>query len=311
MSETGELGAQCVGVIDDERHIVRLIVVNLEHAGYRTCAAYDGAEGLELIRRERPDLVVLDHLMPRLSGVEMLKLVRQDPALMSLPVVAVTAKGPETPEAAFFREWAQAYVPKPFNPAGLIGIVRRLLGVPPHLREQVAEVRRLRFDPQTDPTAFLAFMPWDDPQVAHEAQEALRERGEAALAAMVAARMVRDVAALRSEAAYDALLAWLDDPDPVFGFQVLQELAAQERPHGRVVDSPRTYNVLETFLADAERWHDDAAEQRLRWAVSAIGDLPGRAAADVLQRVRDEDPRGMGGLAAELLQRRADRGLDA
>ncbi|MBI2297771.1 MAG: response regulator [Armatimonadetes bacterium] len=310
MSETGEQAAQSICVIDDEKHIVRLIVVNLERAGYRTCAAYDGVEGLEEIRRETPDLVVLDHLMPRLSGVDMLKQLRQDPELMSVPVVAVTCKGPDTPEAAFFREWAQAYVPKPFNPVGLIGIVRRILGVPDHLRERVAEVRRLRFDPATDPRAFVSFI-GDDPQVTHEAQEALRERGEAALPAMVAARMIHDVAALRSTAAYDALVVWLDDPDAAFRFQVLQELAAMERPHGQVCDSPQAYRVLGDFLAAAERWTDDTAEQRLRWAVSSIGDLPGRAAADVLRRVRDEDLRGMGGLAAELLQRRADRGLEA
>lgn len=74
-------------VCDDERHIVRLIQVNLERQGWRVSTAFDGVEALASMRRDRPDLVILDDDMPRLSGPEVLRAMRQDPGSRDIPVI--------------------------------------------------------------------------------------------------------------------------------------------------------------------------------------------------------------------------------
>ena len=79
-------------VCDDERHIVRLIQVNLERQGYTVTTAFDGKEGLEKIRTEKPDLVVLDVMMPYMDGFEVLKTIRREPETENLPVIMLTAK---------------------------------------------------------------------------------------------------------------------------------------------------------------------------------------------------------------------------
>ena len=70
-------------VCDDERHIVRLIQVNLERQGYQVVTAFDGKEGLEKIRAEKPNLVVLDVMMPYMDGFEVLKNLRREPETCS------------------------------------------------------------------------------------------------------------------------------------------------------------------------------------------------------------------------------------
>ena len=78
-------------VCDDERHIVRLIQVNLERQGYTVVTAYDGKEGLEKIKSEKPNLVVLDVMMPYMDGFEVLKNLRREPEFESLPVIMLTS----------------------------------------------------------------------------------------------------------------------------------------------------------------------------------------------------------------------------
>ena len=78
-------------VIDDEPNIVDYLTMLLDDAGYTTVAARDGREGLELVRRERPDLVTLDILMPEKTGARFYRELKADPELASIPVVVVTA----------------------------------------------------------------------------------------------------------------------------------------------------------------------------------------------------------------------------
>lgn len=75
--------------VDDERHIVRLIQVNLERAGYEVVTAYDGREALKKIDEERPDMVVLDVMMPYMDGFETLKQIRANPLTRNLPVIVL------------------------------------------------------------------------------------------------------------------------------------------------------------------------------------------------------------------------------
>jgi two-component system alkaline phosphatase synthesis response regulator PhoP/two-component system response regulator VicR len=112
--------------VDDERHIVRLVQVNLERQGYDVVTAFDGKEALEKIAAENPDLVVLDVMMPYMDGFEVLQTIRKNPETRELPVIMLTAKAQD---ADVFRGWQQGvdcYLTKPFNPMELITFVRRI-----------------------------------------------------------------------------------------------------------------------------------------------------------------------------------------
>lgn len=113
-------------VVDDERHIVRLVEVNLVRAGYDVVVAYDGVEALEVFAKEKPDMVVLDVMMPRMDGFEVLKKLQSDPASRDVPVIMLTAKAQD---ADIFRGWSSgvsSYLTKPFNPRELLTFVERI-----------------------------------------------------------------------------------------------------------------------------------------------------------------------------------------
>ena len=112
--------------VDDERHIVRLVEVNLQRAGYEVVTAYDGREALEKVKAETPDLVVLDVMMPYMDGFEVLKNLKADPATADIPVIMLTAKAQD---ADVFRGWqsgVDCYLTKPFNPMELLTFVKRI-----------------------------------------------------------------------------------------------------------------------------------------------------------------------------------------
>jgi len=113
--------------VDDERHIVRLIQVNLERAGYQVVTAFDGPEALKKVETDRPDLIVLDIMMPKMDGFEVLKRLQANPETREIPVIMLTAKAQD---ADVFRGWASgvsAYLTKPFNPLELLTFVKRIL----------------------------------------------------------------------------------------------------------------------------------------------------------------------------------------
>ncbi len=113
-------------VCDDERSIVRLIQVNLEKQGYQVVTAYDGKEGLEKIKAEKPNLVVLDVMMPYMDGFEVLKSLRRDPDFQDLPVIMLTAKAQDKDVFDGYHYGADMYLTKPFNPIELITFVKRI-----------------------------------------------------------------------------------------------------------------------------------------------------------------------------------------
>jgi two-component system alkaline phosphatase synthesis response regulator PhoP/two-component system response regulator VicR len=112
--------------VDDERHIVRLVQVNLERAGYQVVTAFDGKEALQKVEAEQPDLVVLDVMMPYMDGFEVLQTLRKNQSTRDLPVIMLTAKAQD---ADVFRGWqsgVDCYLTKPFNPMELIAFVKRI-----------------------------------------------------------------------------------------------------------------------------------------------------------------------------------------
>ena len=118
--------AKKILVCDDERHIVRLIQVNLERAGYTVVTAFDGKEGLEKIRAEKPDCCVLDVMMPYMDGFEVLKNLRREPETEALPVIMLTAKAQDKDVFDGYHLGADMYLTKPFNPMELVTFVKRI-----------------------------------------------------------------------------------------------------------------------------------------------------------------------------------------
>jgi two-component system alkaline phosphatase synthesis response regulator PhoP/two-component system response regulator VicR len=114
-------------VCDDERSIVRLIQVNLERQGWNVVTAYDGKEGLEKIRSEKPQIIVLDVMMPYMDGFEVLKTLRRDPETQNLPVVMLTAKAQDKDVFEGYHFGADVYLTKPFNPMELVTFIKRII----------------------------------------------------------------------------------------------------------------------------------------------------------------------------------------
>jgi DNA-binding response OmpR family regulator len=114
--------------VDDDPIILRLLQLNLELEGFEVLTAGDGAAGLEAIRRERPQVVLLDVMMPNLDGFQVCRSVRadDDPTVAATPIVILSARAQRADVEAGMAAGADAYVTKPFDPLELVGIVDRL-----------------------------------------------------------------------------------------------------------------------------------------------------------------------------------------
>ena len=119
--------SQRILVVDDDRKIVRLLRAYLEQAGFEVLVAYDGEMALHGVRRERPDLVVLDLMLPDRDGWEVTRLVRSDPRVASTPIVMLTARVEDTDKIVGLELGADDYVTKPFNPQVVVARVRAVL----------------------------------------------------------------------------------------------------------------------------------------------------------------------------------------
>jgi two-component system phosphate regulon response regulator PhoB len=106
-------------VIDDEPDLVELVRINLDQAGYDVETAASGREALAALRRARPDLVVLDLMLPDISGTDLCRQIRADAALADLPILMLTAKADEVDRVVGFELGADDYVTKPFSPREL------------------------------------------------------------------------------------------------------------------------------------------------------------------------------------------------
>lgn len=114
-------------VVDDDKQIVRLVQSYLERAGFQVLTAHDGETALHTIRRERPDLVVLDLMLPDRDGWEITRLVRQDERLAGLPIIMLTARVEDTDKIVGLEVGADDYITKPFNPQEVVARVRAVL----------------------------------------------------------------------------------------------------------------------------------------------------------------------------------------
>lgn len=114
-------------IVEDEEDIAQLVKLYLEKDGFRTGTAKTGIEGLRLIKSDRPDMVILDLMLPEMDGLEICKKIRNAPDTALLPVLMLTAKAEESDTIIGLELGADDYVTKPFSPKVLVTRVKALL----------------------------------------------------------------------------------------------------------------------------------------------------------------------------------------
>ncbi len=114
-------------IVEDEAALVTMLRYNLEREGFAVCAASDGEEALVQIAERKPDVVLLDWMLPLVSGIEVCRQIRRAPASRTLPIVMLTARGEEGDRIRGLNSGADDYVVKPFSPAELIARLRAVI----------------------------------------------------------------------------------------------------------------------------------------------------------------------------------------
>jgi two-component system phosphate regulon response regulator PhoB len=114
-------------VVEDEAALVTLLRYNLEREGFRVAEARDGEEALLMAREQKPDLVILDWMLPLLSGLEVCRQLRRGPETRGVPIIMLTARGEEGDKLRGLDSGADDYVTKPFSPSELIARIRAAL----------------------------------------------------------------------------------------------------------------------------------------------------------------------------------------
>jgi len=136
-------------IVEDDRDIVELVRYNLEKDDFQVQAVGDGVSALAQVKKSPPDLVILDLMLPKLSGLEICKEIRRDASLNRLPILMLTARGDEADRVVGLEIGADDYVTKPFSPRELVARVKALLrrAEPPGEAVKAIEVGRLHIDP--------------------------------------------------------------------------------------------------------------------------------------------------------------------
>jgi two-component system phosphate regulon response regulator PhoB len=114
-------------IVEDEAPLVTMLRYNLEREGFQVCEAADGEEALMQIAERRPDLVLLDWMLPLVSGIEVCRRIRRSPDSRSLPVIILTARGEEADRVRGLDSGADDYVVKPFSPSELVARLRAVM----------------------------------------------------------------------------------------------------------------------------------------------------------------------------------------
>jgi DNA-binding response OmpR family regulator len=126
--DTVEREQPVVLAADDDEDILELIAFRLEHSGYTVLQARDGEEALDLARTSRPDLAVLDVMMPKIDGFEVTRRLREDDSTTRIPIILLTARTQEADIQRGFDAGADDYIRKPFSPQELRARVQAILG---------------------------------------------------------------------------------------------------------------------------------------------------------------------------------------
>lgn len=134
-------------VVDDEKDITALVAYHLEREGFRVLQAHDGLQALDLVKRERPNVLILDLMLPHMSGLDVCRRLRREPETTRLPILMLTAKAEETDKVLGLELGGDDYLTKPFAPRELVArvkaLIRRSEEVP---GEEVVKVGALEID---------------------------------------------------------------------------------------------------------------------------------------------------------------------
>jgi DNA-binding response OmpR family regulator len=114
-------------VIDDEPLFVDMLKVRLEHAGYKVVAAFDGQGGLHKAKSERPDLIILDVMLPSMDGYTVCRLLKFDETFRRIPIIMLTVRSQNSDKETGKAVGADAYIAKPYEAEVLINQIKRLL----------------------------------------------------------------------------------------------------------------------------------------------------------------------------------------
>ncbi len=137
-------------VIDDEVHIVELLKFNLEISNYNVDFAYDGLDGYIKAKNDKPDLILLDWMLPNITGIELLKKIRSDKELRQTPVIMLTAKNMENDKIEGLEQGADDYITKPFSVKELLArissVLRRYNIQEVPMEENILELGNIKLD---------------------------------------------------------------------------------------------------------------------------------------------------------------------
>lgn len=114
-------------IVDDEQDIADLVAYNLEKEGFATIKAYDGGDVLKTIKTQKPDLLILDLMLPHMNGLDICRAIRANPEITHIPVIMLTAKGDEVDKIIGLEIGADDYITKPFSVKELVARVRTVL----------------------------------------------------------------------------------------------------------------------------------------------------------------------------------------
>jgi len=119
--------AKKILVIDDEPFLVKALKIRLEMVGYEVITAYDGLEGLNKVEEEKPDLIILDVMLPQKNGYQVCQQLKSDELYKHIPIVMLTAKGQKSDKEWGEKTGANVYITKPFEDAELLAKIKKLL----------------------------------------------------------------------------------------------------------------------------------------------------------------------------------------
>jgi len=114
-------------VVDDEKDITALVAYHLEREGFRVLQAHDGLQALDLVKRERPNLLILDLMLPQMGGLDVCRRLRKEPDTARLPILMLTAKAEEADKVLGLELGGDDYLTKPFGPRELVARVKALI----------------------------------------------------------------------------------------------------------------------------------------------------------------------------------------
>jgi len=114
-------------IVDDEKDIVKMLDYNLKKEGFRTISCYDGEDAVDIAVRERPNIVILDLMLPGMDGLEVCKILKKETKTSAMPIIMLTAKSQEADKVIGLELGADDYITKPFSPRELIARVKAVL----------------------------------------------------------------------------------------------------------------------------------------------------------------------------------------